>query len=216
MVEFFHLLSMDTIISIFERVMSLLRAAQLMPDFASARGVFCAIAWFATILSLISLVLALFADFGGDADADLPGDAADGGTGSLSVRAVIAFLLGLGWGGFVATQWGLSTFPSLCVGILLGLVLFFIVAVLMRLIYGMKSDGTLKYSDLIGLQGTVYVTIPPHGEPGGQVQVAHPGQLVTMPAIQHGDSPLSAQSSIIVVEATPQRLVVRPADFPSS
>ncbi len=212
MVKFSCLLFMDTIISIFERVMSLLRAAQLLPDFASARGVFCAIAWFATVLSLVSLVLALFADFGGDTDTDLPGDAADGGTGSISVRAVIAFLLGLGWGGFVATQWGLTTLPALFVGILLGLALFSIVAVLMRLIYGMKSDGTLKYPDLIGLRGTVYVTIPASGEPGGQVQVAHPGQLVTIPAIQRGDTPLPAQSSVIVVEATPQRLVVRSED----
>ena len=207
---------MDTVTSILGRITDLLRAAQLMPDFVSARGVFCAIAWFATILSLISLVLALFADFGGDGDADLPGGAADGGTGSISVRAVIAFLLGLGWGGFVATQWGLSVFPALCAGILLGLVLFIAVAVLMRLIYSMKSDGTLKSSDLVDRRGTVYVTIPPHGEPGGQVQVAHPAQLVTMSAVQYGNSSLPAQSSIIVVEATPQRLVVRPADSPPS
>ncbi len=205
---------METILSILERLADLLRAAQLMPDFVSARGVFCAIAWLATLLSLVSLVLALFADFG--SDSDLPGESMDGGTGSISVRAVVAFLLGLGWGGFVAVQQGLSTLPALCVGILLGLILFFAVAVLMRIIYGMKSDGTLKYTDLVGLRGTVYVTIPPHGEAGGQVQVAHPNQLLTMSAVQHGKHPLPAQTAIVVVDATPQQLVVRAADSSSS
>ncbi|MCH5285109.1 MAG: hypothetical protein J1E42_05865 [Akkermansiaceae bacterium] len=198
---------MDTIYQLFNGLSSLLRSADLLPDFASARGVFCAIAWVASLLSFLSLIIAFFADLGGDADADTSG--ADGDSGVFSLRAAVGFLLGLGWGGFVAIQCGMSTGASIIVGLVLGILLFFIVAGIMRLIYGLKSDGSLDYTSLIGRAGTVYITIPPHGEPGGQVQVSHPSQLITMPAVQMGDSPLPAQTRIIVVDASTFQLTVR-------
>lgn len=196
---------MEALSTVYDWVIMALRAADLLPDFTSPRGIFCAIAWFSTILSLIMLVVSLFSDFGGD-DVDV----ADGDTGSLSVRALVGFALGLGWGGFVAIQAGAGVGLSIVMGLLLGLVMFFIVAGVMRLIYSLKADGSLNYASLVGMTGTVYVTIPPHGEPGGQVQVAHPSQMITMPAVQEGDTPLPAMTRIEVVAATTYQLVVRP------
>ena len=65
------------------------------------------------------------------------------------------------------------------------------------------------------MTGTVYVSIPPHGEPGGQVQVAHPSQMITMPAVQEGDVPLPAMTRIEVVSATTYQLLVRPVSATS-
>ena len=128
---------------------------------------------------------------------------------------VIGFMLGFSWGGFVCIQSGMSTAGSVGVGVLVGLFMFLLIAQLMRFIYGLRSDGSLDYKTLVGMKGTVYVTIPPHGEPGGQVQVAHPSQLVTMQAIQYGDHPLPAQTRIIVTEANTLQLVVRSLDEPA-
>lgn len=201
---------MDTFLRILSSITDVLRAADLLPDFSSARGIFCAIAWIATLLTLGSMVLSFFMDFGGDADVDVPSDTPDGATGAVSVRAIIGFLLGLGWGGYIAVQMGCGVLPSIIAGLALGLLLFFIIAGLMRLIYGLKSDGSLNYAELEGATGTVYVTIPPHGEPGGQVQVSHPSRLVTMAAVQFGDSPLPSQTRIVVVQASTTCLTVRP------
>ncbi len=155
-------------------------------------------------------------DFGGDADVDVASDTPDGATGAVSVRAVVGFLLGLGWGGYIAVQMGLGVLSAILVGLGLGLFLFFIIAGLMRLIYSLKSDGSLNYAELVGATGSVYVTIPPHGEPGGQVQVSHPSRLVTMEAIQFGDVPLPAQTRIIVVQASTTCLTVRPLNSSNS
>ena len=194
---------------LFSWAAAFLRAADLLPDFSSARGIFCALAWVATLLSLGMMGIAFFADFGGDGDADVPADAADGDTGHFSLRAIVGFLLGFGWGGYVAVQSGLGTAGGIVVGLVLGIILFFIVAAIMRFIYSLKTDGSLNYASLVGMTGTVYVTIPPNGEPGGQVQVSHPSQMVTMPAIQTGSSPLLAQTRIIVEEASTFQLGVR-------
>lgn len=203
---------MDTLLGILDQVMNFLRAADLLPDFVSARGIFCFIAWLSTLLAVISLVLSLFADFDGGTDADAAGALPDGDTGPFSLRALIGFLIGLGWGGYIAMQNGLSVIMSIIIGLLLGALLFAVIAAMMRLIYSMKSDGTLRYEELVGLRGTVYLTIPPNGEPGGQVQVPHPSQLVTMAAIQTGSVPLPAQTPIVVTHATSSLLTVQAVD----
>ena len=199
---------METFLNILNSLVHLLRTADLMPDFVSARGIFCSIAWIATILAVISVVMALFTDFDSGGDADMAPDAPDADSGPFSVRAIIGFLLGLGWGGYISVQNGLSVVAAITVGLLVGIALFVIVAAIIRLMYSMKSDGTLRYEELKGLHGTVYVTIPPNGEPGGQVQIPHPSQFVTMPAIQYGSTPLPAQSSIVVTDATSTLLTV--------
>lgn len=203
---------MESLQRVFSLVQTLLKSAQLLPDFSSAQGVFCAVAWFATLLAGLMMAISFIADWGGG-DADVSGgDSGDGGdAGWFSVRSVTGFLLGFGWGGFIAIRHDNSVLTSIAIGVALGLVMFIIVAALMRFIYSLKSDGSLDYHSLVGLSGTVYVTIPPHGEPGGQVQVLHPSQMLTMPAIQLGDQPLKSQIRIIVTEANTFQLTVRAA-----
>ena len=204
---------MEVITQIFGWLNTAARALNLVPSLDSAAGIFCILVWISTLLALGLFVLSFFADLGGG-DADVSGDL-DGDTGHFSVRTIIGFMLGFSWGGFVCIQSGMSTAGSVGVGVLVGLFMFLLIAQLMRFIYGLRSDGSLHYKTLVGMKGTVYVTIPPHGEPGGQVQVAHPSQLVTMQAIQYGDHPLPAQTRIIVTEANTLQLVVRSLDEPA-
>ncbi len=187
----------------------LLNVASWLPDFTSARSVFFGIALLTTFLSLGLLALSFIADafdgWFGDGDVSVDGD-----TGHFSLRACIGFVLGFGWGGYCAAQCGLGAIESSLVGIFVGLVMFFAVAAIMKFIYSLRSDGTLDYSTLTGHTGTVYVTVPPHGEPGGQVQIAHPSQLITIAAVQEGGEPLPAQTRVIVTAATSGQVTVKP------
>lgn len=210
---------MQYVTQFFEWGKMLLQAADLLPDFTSARGIFCAIAWTATLLSVVSMVMAFFFDFG-DSDVDVPAveasDAAGADTGVFSVRAVIGFMMGFGWGGYAAVQSGAGVGLAILVGLLVGLVIFFCVVALLKFIYSLKCDGSLDYNTLVGCTGTVYLTIPPHGEPGGQVQISHPSQMITMAAVQEGDTPLPAQTPIVVVAATTYCLTVRSLAAPKT
>ncbi len=188
-------------------LLDFLSSLDLIPDFFSARGIFCAIAWLSTFLSLGMLFISFVADVfdGGDMDTG----SADGDSGTFSVRACMGFVLGFGWGGFCATQAGLGAIGASLVGIGVGLAMFFMVAAIMRFIYGLRSDGTLDYSTLVGCTGTVYITVQPKGAPGGQVQIAHPSQLITIAAIQEGDMELPAQTRVIVTAATSGQVTVK-------
>ncbi len=194
-----------------QAIIDTLRSVDLVPDFFSTRGIFCAIAWLSTLLAFGLFILSFFADIFDGGDADMGGDTgADAETGTFSVRACMGFVLGFGWGGFCAAQSGLGPIESSLIGIAVGLVMFFIVAAVMRFIYSLRSDGTLDHSTLTGYTGTVYITVPPAGEPGGQVQIAHPNALITIAAVQEGDTPLPAQTRVVVTAATSGQVTVRP------
>lgn len=135
----------------------------------------------------------------------------DGG-GWFSMYTIVGFFLGIGWGGIWGLELGWGAANVLMISLGCGLGMFVIIAVMMRIVAGMCSDGTLRYETLVGLQGKVYVTIPPDGKTGGQVQVFHPGQLVFMSAIQKGKEPLPAGTPITVISITGDLLTVAPLD----
>lgn len=182
---------------------------ELMPGFDSARAIFCTIAWAATLLAALMFVISFFTDFDGGGDADAAtGDGTD--TGIFSFRAVVGFFLGFGWGGYICQQATGNVWWACGVGLGVGLLMFLLVAMLIRMIYGLRSDGNISPESLVGLSGTVYVTIPPAGEPGGQVQVAHPNQLITIAAVQLGDTPLAAGVRVTVTASAVGLVTVQP------
>lgn len=186
-------------------------ALNMWPEFSTARGIFCTIAWAATALAVVMFLISMVSDItGGGVDAggaDI--DTSAGDAGVFSIQAIIGFMLGFGWIGFMGTCMGWSVGWAVLAGLLAGVVMFLIVGAIIRFIYSLKSDGTMDYSTLVGKEGTVYVTIPPNGAPGGQVQVAHPNQLLTMAAVQEGTEPLPAQTRVVVTAATPLQITVR-------
>ncbi len=180
----------------------------LMPGFDSARAIFCTIAWAATLLAALVFVISFFTDFDGG-DTDIAGaEGAD--VGMFSFRAVLGFFLGFGWGGYICQQLVGEVMWSCGVGLAAGLIMFMLVAMLIRMIYGLRSDGNITPSSLIGLTGTVYVTIPPNGESGGQAQIAHPNQLITIAAVQQGSEPLSAGTRVVVTDSCVGVVTVKP------
>lgn len=182
-------------------------------NFTTAEGIFSYIAVIFTIMAVVVTLFSLL--FGGDGHSDMGGDAgadhdAGSGMGMLSVRSVMGFFLGFGWGGLIAIEMGCDTFAASGTAVIVGGFMFLMIALIMRFIYSLRSDGTLNYDTLVNLPGVVYVTIPPDKKTGGQVRVAHPSQLLHLPAIQTGDTPLSAETPVIIVSVNAGILTVEP------
>ncbi|MFI3242642.1 MAG: hypothetical protein R3Y56_00140 [Akkermansia sp.] len=181
----------------------------MSPHFDSALGIYCSIAWFATIFGgiffLLTFIGAGFADIGLDTGADT----GHGAGGYFSIHAIIGFLLGLGWGGFICMEQGMAALPASLVGLFIGAIMFVLILGLMRMLTRLQVDGNTDMSSLAGLTGTVYVSIPPSGAVGGQVQITHPNGVLTLPATQRGETELPAHTPITVIESTPQGVLVQ-------
>jgi len=169
----------------------------------SSLGTFFLIALISTFLSLALFALSFFGV--GEVDAS---DGVGADIGIFSLRAITGFFLGLGWGGFIAAQYSDNPVVHLVCGLLVGSLMFLSVALLIKMVKHLHSDGTIHSESLLGLHGTVYLSIPPNGETGGQVQISHPNQLVTIAATQKGGEVLSAQTHIRVIESHSASVVV--------
>ena len=91
-----------------------------------------------------------------------------------------------------------------------GTLMFLIIGISMRFIMSLKSDGTLNYETLKGMTGSVYISIPGNLQRGGQVTIAHPSQLLYLPAVQEGEHPLPSGTPVEVVAVTAGIVTVKP------
>lgn len=109
---------------------------------------------------------------GGDievADADADGDSSETFK-VLSIQSIASFLMGFGWGGLGALRGaGWPPLLSVAFGVIAGLGMVWLLARLLRFVYGLQSSGTLPIFHALESEGTVYATVP--GAEGGAGEV---------------------------------------------
>ena len=173
------------------------------------------------ILSAVVLGLQMISAFLlGDTDTDM-GDFADAdgldhhdsGLGVLSVKSITAFFTGFGWTAIGFVRMGLNMPLVILFAGLIGLGMMFMIYFLMKSLMKLSDSGTMDYINAVGQPGTIYVTVPPAKEPGGQVETMIQGRLVTAEAIQRGNEPLKPGTKVQVTEKLgTSTLVVEPVE----
>jgi hypothetical protein len=164
------------------------------------------------VAGLIALVLAVLGFIGMEhTDAVDAVDAAGvdhGGGGIFSIKPLTGFFLGFGWAGGIALDAGLSIGVSLLIAFGAGGTIMAIVVAMFRAILSMRSDGTVQIKQAVGAIGTVYVTLPAHMAPGGQVVVNFGGRQETLAAISGADQPIASGEKVSVVSIIDSRTVL--------
>ncbi len=162
--------------------------------------VFWAVAVVASAIQVVLILTTLFG-IGHDFDHDAHADGGHAGIAAeiLSLRALVAAGVGFGWAGVLAMQGGFSGWQSTALALLAGFVFLFIVVGTLRLLFSLRSDGTLNYANAIGTTGRVYVTIPAGRSGTGQVEVLLQGRLITATALTSALEPLPPEAPVQVV-----------------
>jgi hypothetical protein len=112
-----------------------------------------------------------------DVDADVDADAHHGLDATdafqvLSFQTVATFLMGFGWAGLGGLRGaGWSAGMSVLFGLAAGSGMVWILAKLLKLVYGFQSSGTVSIRDALGIEGQVYFRIPGNREGRGQVRL---------------------------------------------
>ncbi len=155
--------------------------------------------WFtgpALIGSGLFLVRLLMLSLGAGADIDGhdAGSGADhhahGGEGVkfFSVQTVMAFVMGFGWAGLIGyrgLQWGIPA--SIGMGLLGGAIMMWVMAIMLRGMLELQSSGNIHAGSTVGLEGSVYVAVPPTGKGTGQVMLVVDGRQRTFNAVSAED-----------------------------
>ncbi len=151
----------------------------------------------AGILLAVEVVLTLV----GFSHHDLPDISTDhpDQLGMLSVRTLTGFFFGFGWAGALAMKSGFPLFVVLGIACAVGVGFLLGIYGLMRMLFSLRSSGTLNFKNAIGQIATVYVTVPPGRQGGGQVEVLIQGRLQTISCMTSHTTPLLPQSKVRVV-----------------
>ena len=171
--------------------------------------VYFSIGAIATFLFVIRLAMMLFGADDGDGDI-VSGEMFDGadadhmGSGAafnlFSLLSIMAFFMGVGWMGLSSRlTWELG--PTLSVFISVGSGVGMMVLASSLMLYIKKLEHTIAYDakTCIGKTGRAYLTIPPDGKAGGQVEINISGRRKIMNARTRGQE-IAAFTSVKVIE----------------
>ena len=173
-----------------------------------AAKLFWSIAITATLLQVLLFAASLLGSH--DFDHSPDGSAADSveGVKLISVRAIIAFLVGFGWTGGLMLERDVAFFTTLGVSMAVGVVFMLVIFGVMRGMMSLRADGTLDFRNAKGCAGSVYVTIPARRAGHGQVEIEIQGRITTVQAVTSGEEALPPQTAIVVDDVEPGNLLV--------
>ena len=159
----------------------------------------CALA--GSLVFVIQAVLTLIGMDSTDVDVDVPdGDTLDfGGLSMFSVRNLVNFLVGFGWGG-VSFYSGISNpylliLVAIVTGVLFVLMFFFIYKQTRKL----EANGAFDINNCEGKVADVYLRIPPKGEGRGKIQISVNGSVHELDAMSNG-GPIATGKKVRIVE----------------
>lgn len=189
--------------------------------------VFACIAIPATLILLIQTIAMLIGldTETGDVDVDVQLDAGSGVFGDeipemdldpsglldlklFTIRGIIAFLVVFGWVGFALDSAGASFGVTLIIAIVCGFAMMVFLAVLMRTVMKLRSDGNIDNRNALGVSGKVYLTIPATRTGEGKVNVLVQGSYVEREAVTDEAEPIPTGSEIVVIGLSGQTTLV--------
>ncbi len=193
--------------------------------FAGSTGWFTIPAAIGTFIFILRVAFMLFggvghadvdldvdADVDFDVDVDVDGDAGHPDPGHafqvLSVQSVASFLMGFGWGGLGAYRgagWDIPMSIVFAIGV--GAFFTYVLATLLKMTYRLEASGNLSIRDAVGTEGSVYVTVPAHGEGAGQITVIMANRQRIYGAVTESTEPIPRHARVKIIGANDAQTV---------
>lgn len=132
--------------------------------------------------------------------------------GVLTFRSMTAFVAFFGLGGRVALAFDAPGYIAFVSASTLGLIAMLSVALLMRSLYDLHSEGNVHIQHTIGTIGTVYLTVPGHRAGVGKVTVSVQDRTMEYHAVTGSDTIKTGSRVKVVGISDPGTLEVAPAE----
>ncbi len=169
--------------------------------------------WVIAIIASLVFVIQMVLAFSGidSSEGGMDGDVhLDGTFQYFSLRNLVNFFIGFGWGGVCFYQ----TFESkvwvgicaLLTGLFFVAFFFFLIKQFMKL----SKDNTFKIEDTVGKVSDVYLVIPGENEGRGKIQISVKGSVHEIDAMTEGDKiPTGSKARVIEVIDNQTVLVIK-------
>jgi hypothetical protein len=153
--------------------------------------------------------------------ADLHSDLQDGHldngghwyVGLLSFRAIVSALAVFGLVGLGLVREFNPPRPgaTLVIALAAGGSMMYAVGWLLRVLYSLRADGTVRVERSVGLPGTVYLTVPAQKAGEGKVNVKIQDRIMELVAVTSGEEIPTGAAVVVVAVLSPHVIEVAPA-----
>ena len=117
----------------------------------------------------------------------------------FTIKGIISFFVVFGWSGIVLLGADVPIFITIPVATICGFGMMFLLAVLFKLVFKLRSDGNIDNKNAIGVAGKVYLTIPPSRTGEGKVYVMIQGSYVERAAVTDNAEAIPTGAEIVVI-----------------
>jgi hypothetical protein len=158
--------------------------------------IFLGCAVFGTAVLIIQFILAAVGLDGDDIETN-----ADGSWffSVLSLKSLVAAVAFFGLGGIASESFGFPGYIAILTGMVAAAFAMVIVAWLVRLLYDLRSDGTVHIENTLGLGAEVYLSIPAHRSGFGKVTVTVQDRTMEYKALTDGEA-LATGTPVVIVD----------------
>jgi membrane protein implicated in regulation of membrane protease activity len=131
--------------------------------------------------------------------------------GVLSFRTIVAAVTFFGLAGLAANAHGAHPAGTLAFALCSGVTALYVVAWTMRLLSRLRSDGTVRIQNTLGLVGVVYLAIPGHQAGRGKVTITVQNRTMEYEALTDQNTiPTGAPVQVVAI-VDPETLAVAAA-----
>lgn len=173
--------------------------------------VFWSCALVASVIFIIQMILTVLGMDSADVDVDfdvsdfgsVDSDTMDlgGGLSLFSIRNLINFLVGFGWGGICFRDTISNNFLLTVVAVIVGIVFVLIFFWVKKQAYKLQSNGAFDIKKCEGKMANVYLRIPGHDEGKGKIQISVGGSIHEIDAFTLGD-PIPSGKRVKILKVT--------------
>ena len=117
----------------------------------------------------------------------------------LSVRGIIAFFVVFGWMGVALNGAGLKLPINILISFAAGFLTMVLIALFMKWVLKLQSNGTMDIRNALGCAGRVYLTVPETRKGQGKVNVTVQGQLREFECVTDAENSIPTGSEVTVI-----------------
>lgn len=90
----------------------------------------------------------------------------------FTIQGMVAFCMMFSWSALAGISHGVQSARAIMIGIVMGFVLMYIVALILKYSKRLSEDGTFYMRDTLGHEAVVYIPIPPQNTGVGKVNIS--------------------------------------------
>lgn len=167
----------------------------------------------ATLFLIVQIILMCCSSFGGDVDLDGDGDIdvdGDSGVSIFTVKSITAFFAVGGWTGLLTCALASEKLQwlSIITAFIAGAAAMAVVVVTIRAILKLQCNGAVQTDKLVGLNATVYVSVPPSRSGHGKVTLTAQGRYMEFDALTDEQEKLPIDETVRITSFEGDCLIV--------